>query len=161
MLKDLRSWSAPDKDMHGKQGDEMRNKLQDLTCRWKQKTHKECDKHVICKHKVVRRAGKPQVQKACRDSDNEEGHGESSLSLTGSLCENTPRTTKTPKTPKPPLSKQQNSKQNLVGKTVTTMSPSTAATTGISDFSPPCRNKTIDLKMQPVNACKRFLDVLV
>jgi len=103
---------------------------------------------------------KPQVQKACGDSDDEEGHGESSLSLAGSLCKTTPRTPKTPKTPKPPLSKQQSSKQNLVGKTVATTSPPTAATTGISDFSQPCGNKTIDSKMQPVNTCKWFLVVL-
>jgi len=90
-------------DICGKRGDEMRDKLQDLTCRWKQKSHEECDKHILQKHEIVRRAGKPQGRKACSDSDsdNEEADGQSSLSSAGSLCENAPTTPKTPKTPKP------------------------------------------------------------
>jgi len=68
---------------------------------------------------------------------------------------------KHPKHRSPPLSKPQSSKRNLVGKTVTTTSPPTAATTDISDFSPPCSNKTIDSNMQSVNTCKWFLVVLV
>jgi len=148
-------------DIYGKRGDEIRDKLQDLTYRWKQKSHEEYDKHVLRKHKIVRRAGKPQGRKACGDSDDEEADGQSSLSSAGSLYENAPTTPKTPKTPKPPLSKRRSSKRNLVGKTITTTSPPTAATTNISDFSPPFSNKTIESKMQSMNACKWFLVVLV
>jgi len=144
-------------DIYGKRGDEIRDKLQDLTHRWKQKTYEEYDKHVLRKHKVIRRAGKPQARKACGDSDDEEEDGQSSLSSGGSLYEKV----KTPKKPKPPRSKRQSSKRNLVGKTITTTSPPTAATTDISDFSPPCGDKTIDSKMQSMNACKWFLVVLV
>ena len=75
-------------NIYGKRGDDIRDKLQDLTYRWKQKSYEEYDKHVIRKHKVTRRTLKPQARKACGDSDDEDE--ESSLSSTGSVFQEPP-----------------------------------------------------------------------